>query len=595
MGEGYEVLCVDDGSTDATPVVLQRLRRAWPEVRVVRLRANAGHQAAISAGLARARGRWVVTLDADLQDPPEVIGEMLAVARGQAVDVVYGVRQDRSTDTTFKRLSARLFYRSIRALSDVDAHVDSGDFRLMSRATVDAVNSLPEHSRVLRLVVPALHFPNASVKICAGGTRCRHLQVSPGEMIRLSLDRLTGFSIAPLRFATWMGLIGGVGALAVLVFALASMLLGTTLPGWTSTVVIVAAVGAVQLLALGILGEYVGRTYTALQARPAYFVAHDSLEGDLGEIAGRGGRRRRVGDAAGASDADLTVALDDPLVVVSSGRAIGPRAWSFWVEMPISAPNPNSPPSVKRVLALTMTAAASTSARTDGCGPASVTMPRCARCRSGGCGRWRRPGRPRPRPTFEAVELSPEVSSVTARGPRPRRRPGRRQARRRGGDALAGQRGEGLGEERGSDVAVDQERLGGVAHARALGLGVDGDGQGLVEVGRAVDVDVAVADPGLDDRDGRLVTTVWIRSAPPRGISRSTSPRALMSARTAPRPSSIRQTTSAGSPWASSDSRSTATVARLVSAAALPPRRMTALPDFSARPAASTVTLGRAS
>ncbi len=279
-GASYEVLCVDDGSTDATPVVLQRLRREWPQVRVVRLRANAGHQAAISAGLARARGRWVVTIDADLQDPPEVIGEMLAVARGQGVDVVYGVRQDRSTDTVFKRLSARLFYRSIRALSDVDAHVDAGDFRLMSRATVEAVNALPEHSRVLRLVVPALGFPSATVRYTRAVRAAGESKYPLGTMIRLSLDGLTGFSLAPLRFATWLGLLGGIAALGVLVYALVQMLLGNTLPGWTSTVVVVAAVGAVQLLALGILGEYVGRTYTALQARPAYFIAHDSLDAD---------------------------------------------------------------------------------------------------------------------------------------------------------------------------------------------------------------------------------------------------------------------------------------------------------------------------
>ncbi len=293
-GTTYEVLCVDDGSTDGTPVVLQRVRREWPQVRVVRLRANAGHQAAISAGLARARGAWVVTLDADLQDPPEVIGEMLAVARGQGVDVVYGVRQDRSADTTFKRLSARLFYRSIRALSDVDPHVDAGDFRLMSRATVDAVNSLPENGRVLRLVVPALHFPNASVKYTRAPRAAGTSKYPLGKMIRLSLDGLTGFSVAPLRFATWLGLLGGVGALAVLVFAVASMLLGTTVPGWTSTVVIVAGVGAVQLLALGILGEYVGRTYAALQARPAYFVAHDSLDGAEDRPSGERGPQTRT-------------------------------------------------------------------------------------------------------------------------------------------------------------------------------------------------------------------------------------------------------------------------------------------------------------
>ncbi|WP_392542501.1 glycosyltransferase family 2 protein [Oryzobacter telluris] len=277
-GVTYEVLCVDDGSTDTTPVVLQRLRRTWEQLRVVRLRANAGHQAAISAGLARARGRWVVTIDADLQDPPEVIGEMLAVARGQGVDVVYGVREDRSTDTAFKRVTARAFYRSIRRLSDVDAHVDAGDFRLMSRATVDAVNALPEHNRVLRLVVPALGFPSASVGYRRAPRAAGDSKYPLGKMLRLSVDGVTGFSTAPLRFATWLGLLGGVAALLVLLYAVVAMLLGNTLPGWTSTVVIVAAVGAVQLLALGILGEYVGRTYTALQGRPSYFVAHDSAE-----------------------------------------------------------------------------------------------------------------------------------------------------------------------------------------------------------------------------------------------------------------------------------------------------------------------------
>ena len=277
-GVRYEVLCVDDGSSDATPVLLQRLRREWPELRVVRLRANSGHQAAISAGLARARGDFVVTIDADLQDPPEVIGEMLAVARGQHVDVVYGVREDRSSDTRFKRTTARLFYRSIRAVSDLDAHVDAGDFRMMSRATVDAVNALPDHNRVLRFVVPALGFPSASVGYRRAPRAAGESKYPLAKMVRLSVDSVTGFSIAPLRFATWLGLVGGVAAVGVLVYALVAMLLGRTLPGWTSTVVIVAAVGAVQLLALGILGEYVGRTYVALQGRPSYFVAHDSLD-----------------------------------------------------------------------------------------------------------------------------------------------------------------------------------------------------------------------------------------------------------------------------------------------------------------------------
>jgi len=278
LGAAYELLVVDDGSTDATPVLLQRFRREWPQLRVVRLRANAGHQNALSAGLARSRGAYVISLDADLQDPPEVIPEMLATARREEVDVVYGVREDRSTDSAFKRLSAHAFYRLMALLSRSSGPAHAGDFRLMSRATVEAIGALPEEHRVLRLVVPALGFPSASVGYrrearAAGGTK-----YPLSRMVRLSVDSVTGFSIAPLRFATWLGLLGGVAAVATVLFALFEHFHGEVLPGWTSTVAIVAAVGAVQLLSLGILGEYVGRMYTMLQGRPAYFVAHDSLD-----------------------------------------------------------------------------------------------------------------------------------------------------------------------------------------------------------------------------------------------------------------------------------------------------------------------------
>ncbi|MGA8979632.1 MAG: glycosyltransferase family 2 protein [Pedococcus sp.] len=277
----YEVVAVDDGSSDASPVVLQRMLREWPQLRIVRLRANAGHQAAISAGLATARGGYVVTLDADLQDPPEVIPEMLTQARLHGADVVYGVRSDRSSDSVFKRLSARAFYRLIRVLSGTGAQVDAGDFRLMSRATVNAVNALPEHHRVLRFVVPALGFPSASVTYRRDERAAGKSKYPLATMIRLSLDSVTGFSAAPLRFATWLGLVGGAAALVLLAYALVASASGHTLPGWTSTVVAVAGVGAVQLLCLGILGEYVGRMYAQLQARPTYFVAYDSLTGPV--------------------------------------------------------------------------------------------------------------------------------------------------------------------------------------------------------------------------------------------------------------------------------------------------------------------------
>lgn len=279
----YEVIAVDDGSRDQTPVILQRLRRDWPQLRVLRLRTNAGHQAAISAGLVAARGTWVVTLDADLQDPPEVIGEMMRAATdssgaGQPVDVVYGVRTDRSTDSWFKRTTAAAFYGMMRRAGASSIRTGAGDYRLMSRATVEAVNALPESHRVLRLVVPSLDFPAASVGYRRDARPAGRSKYPLSKMIKLTVDSLTGFSLAPLRLATWFGLGGFLIAAGLLGYALVANLIGATIAGWTSTVVIVAGVGALQLLCLGVLGEYVGRIYSTLQRRPTYYVAYDSIE-----------------------------------------------------------------------------------------------------------------------------------------------------------------------------------------------------------------------------------------------------------------------------------------------------------------------------
>jgi dolichol-phosphate mannosyltransferase len=278
LGETYEVLVVDDGSRDATPVLLLREQRSWPQLRVVRLRANAGHQAALSAGLARARGQWVATLDADLQDPPELLPQMLEAARAEKADVVYGVRSDRSTDSAFKRVTARVYYRLMQRLVGGHLTADAGDYRLMSRATVDAVNTLPDHHRVLRLVVPALGFPSTQVPYARAPRAAGRTKYPLSRMLRLTVDSLTGFSVAPLRLATWFGLGGALVTAVLLAFALSAYLSGRTVPGWTSTFVAVAAVGAVQLLCLGLLGEYVGRLYTQMQGRPSYFVARDSLD-----------------------------------------------------------------------------------------------------------------------------------------------------------------------------------------------------------------------------------------------------------------------------------------------------------------------------
>ncbi len=280
LGQSYEVVVVDDGSRDTTPALLEKARRDWPELRVVRLRTNAGHQAALSAGLMRARGAWVATIDADLQDPPETIADMLEAAREQSADVVYGVRNDRTTDSAFKRLTADAYYRMIRRLVGHHVPADAGDFRLMSRATVDAVNRLPAQNRVLRLVVPALGFPSAQVEYRREERAAGTTKYPLSRMIRLTVDSLTGFSIAPLRLATYFGLGGAAVTALLLAGAVVAFITDHTLPGWTSTFVVVAAVGTLQLLCLGLLGEYVGRLYTQLQGRPTYHVAYDSVEWD---------------------------------------------------------------------------------------------------------------------------------------------------------------------------------------------------------------------------------------------------------------------------------------------------------------------------
>ena len=282
IGATYEVVAVDDGSSDLTAATLQRFKRTWPQLRVLRLRTNSGHQAAISAGLVAARGDWMVTIDADLQDPPEVIAEMLEVGRRDRVDVIYGVRTDRSTDTAFKRGTAKLFYRTMRRISGVDAPVDAGDFRMMSRATVDAVNALPAHGRVIRLAVPTLGFPSASVGYRRDERAAGTSKYPLAKMLRLTADSITGFSQAPLRFATWFGLGGFVLAFAMLILAVIRKLEGDAVSGWPSTVVIVAGFAGLQLLCLGILGEYVGRIHASLQGRPTYYVAYDSLSDDVG-------------------------------------------------------------------------------------------------------------------------------------------------------------------------------------------------------------------------------------------------------------------------------------------------------------------------
>lgn len=276
LGEPYEVVAVDDGSTDRTAVALLAARRQWPQLRVLRLRRNSGHQPALLAGLMRARGAFVVSIDADLQDPPETIAEMLRLARDQDLDIVYGVRADRRADSAFKRWTASGYYRLMRRIVGSHVPAQAGDFRLLSRAAVEALRELPERAPVLRLVVPWLGFPSGEVTFERAERAAGHTKYPLSRMIALAADSVTSFSAAPLRVATWLGLAGVAVCGVLVVIVLVAYLLGATVSGWPSLFVAILFLGAVQLLCLGLLGEYVARIYTAVQARPPYHVAEDS-------------------------------------------------------------------------------------------------------------------------------------------------------------------------------------------------------------------------------------------------------------------------------------------------------------------------------
>jgi dolichol-phosphate mannosyltransferase len=278
LGVPYELVAVDDGSTDRTAALLAAFRLGWPELRVIGLRRNCGHQAALTAGLDRAVGEYVVSLDADLQDPPEKIPEMLRLAREEGLDIVYGIRADRASDTGFKRWTAAGYYRLVRRLAGPSVPAQAGDFRLLSRAAVDALKELPDQQRVYRLLVPWLGFPSGRVTYERAARTAGRSKYPLGRMIRLAVDSVTSFSAAPLRLATWLGGCAFLVCLGLMGYTLGAYALGRTVPGWTSLFTGVLFIGAVQLICVGLLGEYVARIYTAVQNRPSYYVGHDSAE-----------------------------------------------------------------------------------------------------------------------------------------------------------------------------------------------------------------------------------------------------------------------------------------------------------------------------
>ena len=264
-----EMIFVDDGSQDGSYEKLAALSRQDPEVRVLKLSRNFGHQIAVTAGLDCARGDLVVLIDADLQDPPEVIADFVAKWR-EGYDVVYGVRERRVGEGRLKLLTAAAFYRILRAIIHIDIPVDTGDFRLMSRRVVDRFGELREKDRFVRGLVSWIGFRQAGVSYTRDERFAGSTAYPFRKMIKFAFDGITSFSSVPLKLATWLGYATSILAFLYAVSVFVQKLMGYTVQGWATIMVAMLFVGGVQLICLGIIGEYIGRIFNETKQRPMY-------------------------------------------------------------------------------------------------------------------------------------------------------------------------------------------------------------------------------------------------------------------------------------------------------------------------------------
>ena len=273
-----EILYINDGSEDETVAAIKDLPSGGCRIRLLDLSRNFGKEAAMTAGLDCATGDAVVVIDADLQDPPEVIPDLISGWQ-EGYDVVYAKRASRDGETRLKKSTAKIFYRTIQAMADrVRIPEDTGDFRLLSRRAVDALKQLREHHRFMKGLFAWIGFPQKAVLYkrdarFAGGTKWNYW-----KLWNFSLEGITSFTTIPLRIATYLGMVSAIGAFAYGVFIISkALLLGDPVPGFPSLVSIITFMGGMQLLTLGIIGEYLGRTFNESKRRPIYFLQDDVL------------------------------------------------------------------------------------------------------------------------------------------------------------------------------------------------------------------------------------------------------------------------------------------------------------------------------
>jgi dolichol-phosphate mannosyltransferase len=282
VGDDYEIVLVNDGSGDGSWRIMRDMAAGDAHVIAVNLSRNHGHQLALTAGLDLCRGDTILIIDADLQDPPELLPEMLQAMRSEDADVVYGVRRSRSGETAFKRATAHGFYRLLSRATEVDIPLDAGDFRLMSRRALDALLAMPEQARFIRGMVAWIGFRQVPFLYDRHERFAGETKYPLKKMVRFALDALTGFSSAPLKLASHAGLWLAAGSVLIIIYIAYAWLSGRSIQGWTSLMLIVIALGAAQMFVLALMGEYIGRLYNEAKGRPLYIV-QEVAGGEPGE------------------------------------------------------------------------------------------------------------------------------------------------------------------------------------------------------------------------------------------------------------------------------------------------------------------------
>jgi dolichol-phosphate mannosyltransferase len=285
-GEGWELILVDDGSLDGSVELIRQLAEQDPRVRPVIFARNFGHQIGITAGLDYSRGQAVIIMDSDLQDPPEVILDLIAKWR-EGYEIVFAVRAEREGEGWFKLFTASLFYRLIARITDVDIPLDAGDFRLMDRKVITVLNKMRERHRFLRGMSAWVGFRQAGVPYRRAARFAGETKYPFRKMLKLAMNAITGFSYFPLQLATYVGFASAGLSIFSIPLVIALRLLGTQQPllGQATTLIAVLFLGGVQLISLGILGEYIGRIYDEARGRPLYIVreAPEDVEEEIVE------------------------------------------------------------------------------------------------------------------------------------------------------------------------------------------------------------------------------------------------------------------------------------------------------------------------